>query len=123
MTTNVECRASLYFDNIRYGNISKEHKGSLKWIWTHDQYKEWSKPDASRFLYLQGKPGSGKSTLTRYFKDNLSKWDPNVNSAIVANFFYSDRDGELQKSHFFIAISNLNIGIKRRHLSGAVAVQ
>ncbi|KAL6890890.1 ankyrin repeat-containing domain protein [Trichoderma evansii] len=95
-----ECRASLYFENSRYGKISKEHEGSLEWIWTHDQYKEWSKPDASRFLYLQGKPGSGKSTLTRYFRENLSERDPDAKSAMVAKFFYSDRDGELQRSHY-----------------------
>lgn len=95
-----ECRASLYFENPRYRKISKEHEGSLEWIWSHDQYKEWSRPDASRFLYLQGKPGSGKSTLTKYFRENISKRDPDSKSAIMAKFFYSDRDGELQKSHY-----------------------
>ncbi|KAF3065389.1 Ankyrin repeat domain-containing protein 50 [Trichoderma lentiforme] len=95
-----ECRASLYFDNSRYGKIEDQYEGSLEWIWTHDQYKEWSKPNASRFLYLQGKPGSGKSTLARYLREKLSKQDPEAHSSIVAKFFYSDRDGELQSSHY-----------------------
>ncbi|KAL7958828.1 hypothetical protein V8C34DRAFT_137971 [Trichoderma compactum] len=82
-----DCRASLYFENPRYHKILKEHEGSLEWIWSHDQYKEWSRPDASRFLYLQGKPGSGKSTFTKYFRENFSKRDPNSKSAIVAKFF------------------------------------
>jgi hypothetical protein len=51
-------------------------------------------------LYIQGKPGSGKSTLTKYFKDNIMERVQNANSAIVADFFYSHRDGELQKSHY-----------------------
>lgn len=97
---NAECHTSLYFDNSRYNKISKEHEGSLEWIWTHGQYQEWSKPNVSRFLYLQGKPGSGKSTLTRYFRESLLERDPDAKSAIVAKFFYSDRDGKLQRSHY-----------------------
>lgn len=49
---------------------------------------------------MKGKPGSGKSTLTRYFNDNLLERKPTAKSAIVAKFFYSDREGELQRSHY-----------------------
>ena len=92
--------ASLCFDNTRYDKISREHKGSFEWIWAHNEYKNWSTPDASQFLYVQGKPGSGKSTLTKYFNHNLLEREPAANSAIVARFFYSFRDGELQRSHY-----------------------
>jgi ankyrin repeat domain-containing protein 50 len=71
----------------------------LEWLWTHKQYEEWSASGVSRTLYFQGKPGSGKSTLTKYFKDNLLEREPNANSAIVADFFYSYREGERQTSH------------------------
>ena len=56
--------------------------------------------DVSRLLYIQGKPGSGKSTLTKYFGDHLLEREPAANSAIVAKFFYSYREGELQRSHY-----------------------
>jgi hypothetical protein len=72
----------------------------LEWLWTHTQYKEWSSSDVSCLLYVQGKPGSGKSTLTKYFKDNFLKREEGANSAIVSDFFYSYREGELQKSHY-----------------------
>jgi len=94
-----ECLTSLRFDNSRYGKISEEYRGSFEWIWTHDQYKKWIEADASRLLYLQGKPGSGKSTLTKYFTENLLKRGLNAKSATVAKFFYSDREGEIQRSH------------------------
>jgi ankyrin repeat domain-containing protein 50 len=97
---NKECLASLYFDNTRYDKISKEHEGSLEWIWTHEEFQNWSTLDASRLLYIQGKPGSGKSTLTKYFNDNLLEREPRAKSAIVAKFFYSYREGEPQKSHY-----------------------
>jgi hypothetical protein len=56
----------------------------------------------SHLLYIQGKPGSGKSTLTKYFRENLTDREPNVyiSGAVVASFFYSFRDGEVQKSHY-----------------------
>jgi ankyrin repeat domain-containing protein 50 len=97
---NEECLASLRFDNSRYAKISGEHQGSFEWIWKHCQYQEWSKSDTSRLLYLQGKPGSGKSTLTKYVNDNLIKREPDARSAIVAKFFYSYREGEVHKSHY-----------------------
>ncbi|KAF8245984.1 hypothetical protein K440DRAFT_554537, partial [Wilcoxina mikolae CBS 423.85] len=94
---NEECLATLYFDNTRYNKISKEHKHSLEWLWTHAQYLEWSTSQDSRLLYIQGKPGSGKSTLTKYFRDNLQL---ESSSAIVANHFYSEREGESQRNHY-----------------------
>ncbi|KAG9227962.1 hypothetical protein BJ875DRAFT_490517, partial [Amylocarpus encephaloides] len=94
-----ECLASLRFDNSRYNKISEGYEGSFKWIWRHSQYEQWSASDASRLLYLQGKPGSGKSTLTKYFKDNLQECERGAKSATVAKFFYSDREGELQRDH------------------------
>jgi ankyrin repeat domain-containing protein 50 len=97
---NKECLASLSFDNTRYGKISPEHEGSFEWVWTHDEYRSWSAPDASRALYVQGKPGSGKSTLTKYFNKTFLDREPAANSAIVARFFYSFREGELQRSHY-----------------------
>ncbi|UPL00291.1 hypothetical protein LCI18_011225 [Fusarium solani-melongenae] len=71
-----------------------------KWIWMHNQYQKWMEADTSRVLYLQGKPGSGKSTLTKYFAKHLQEREPNVKSAIVATFFYSFREGEAQRSHY-----------------------
>lgn len=49
----------------------------------------------SSLLLIEGKPGSGKSTLTKYFNDNLER-EP---AAIVVKYFYSSREGELQASH------------------------
>lgn len=66
----------------------------------HAQYKEWSTSTSSRVLLIQGKPGSGKSTLTKYFNDNLADRGSTSNSATVARFFYSYRDGDLQRSHY-----------------------
>ncbi|PTB69385.1 hypothetical protein BBK36DRAFT_1111668 [Trichoderma citrinoviride] len=88
--------------------ISKQHCGSFEWIWAHSQYESWSAPETSRLLYIQGKPGSGKSTLTKYFDRNLQTKEPAAKGAVVAKFFYSFRDGELQRSHFNMLLALLH---------------
>ncbi|EFY94395.2 Ankyrin repeat-containing domain protein [Metarhizium robertsii ARSEF 23] len=103
----IECLESLRFNNTRYDKISEEQKGSFEWIWTHSEYRDWITQNTSRVLYIQGKPGSGKSTLTKYFNHNLLKLEPAAKSAIVARFFYSFREGELQRSHYNMLLSIL----------------
>jgi ankyrin repeat domain-containing protein 50 len=97
---NEECLSSLQFDNTRFNKVLKEYKGSFKWLWIHPQYKEWSIPGCSRILLIEGKPGSGKSTVAKYFNDNLLEQEPAETSPIIAKFFYSYREGELQRSHY-----------------------
>jgi ankyrin repeat domain-containing protein 50 len=79
--------------------ISTEHKGSCDWLWKQPQFKEWSSSKSSRLLLVEGKPGSGKSTLTRFFHKGALEHHPPIKSAVVASFFYSYREGELQRSH------------------------
>ncbi|KAL7942864.1 ankyrin repeat-containing domain protein [Trichoderma barbatum] len=94
-----ECLSSLSFVNTRFDKIIKASEGTFEWLWKHEQYKAWSKPSVSRVLLIQGKPGSGKSTLTRYFNDHILEREPAANSAIIARFFYSYREDILQRSH------------------------
>lgn len=51
-------------------------------------------------LLIQGKPGSGKSTLTRYFNEHILEREPAAGSAVIARFFYSYREDILQRSHY-----------------------
>ena len=97
---DLECLNSLRFDNTRYKNISSEHQGTLEWLWSHTEYRQWLNSDTSQLLYIQGKPGSGKSTLARYFKDHLLERETAVRSALIASFFYSLWECESQKSHY-----------------------
>jgi hypothetical protein len=71
----------------------------LQWLWAHEKYLAWSSTDTSDLLLIEGKPGCGKSTLTKYFKYNLLEREPLASQSIVASFFYSYREGELQTDH------------------------
>ena len=90
-----ECLNSLLHDDTRYDKISKEHKGSLQWLWTHEKYQKWSSSERSSLLYIEGKPGSGKSTLAKYFRENLQ----NTSSSIIVNYFYTLRGTTLELTH------------------------
>src|SRR6266852_5472806 len=95
---DAECLDTLRFDNTRYKKISDECEGTLQWLWAHETYRTWSSGDGSDILLIEGKPGSGKSTLTKYFKRHLSERGPQAGQ-IVATFFYSYREGQSQKDH------------------------
>ncbi|KAI9774452.1 MAG: hypothetical protein M1839_001735 [Geoglossum umbratile] len=111
-----ECLASLYFENTRYGQVQEAHEGTFEWLWGDEDYNEWLTAKASRLLCVTGKPGSGKSTLTKYFKENFCKQEPDATPTIIAHFFYSDRAGELQRSHYNMLRSIL-YGILSRNAS------
>ncbi|KAF8535668.1 hypothetical protein BDD12DRAFT_796848, partial [Trichophaea hybrida] len=94
-----ECLNSLRHHGTRYDKISTEHDGTLTWLWKHEKYKAWSSTPHSDLLLIEGKPGSGKSTLTKYFRNNLLDHESLAKQDIVASFFYSYRDGKAQRDH------------------------
>ena len=70
----------------------------MEWLWTHEEYLAWSSTDISDLLLIEGKPGSGKSTLMKYFQRSLMEREPQ-GEQIVASFYYSYREGERQTNH------------------------
>ena len=54
--------------------------------------------ESSDLLLIEGKPGGGKSTLMKYFQQNLLERGPH-NRQVVASFYYSYREGEQQTNH------------------------
>ena len=93
----IECLNSLRFENTRYEKISGEHQGSLEWLWANQEYRDWSSAGTSDFLLIEGKPGSGKSTLMKYVQRSLTM-EP-CEEQVVASFYYSYREGAQQTNH------------------------
>lgn len=57
-------------------DITNPAAGTCSWLFQHSQYKSWiGKPSGS--FWLSGKPGSGKSVLTRYI---LQQWENDTSS-------------------------------------------
>ncbi|KUI61569.1 Vegetative incompatibility protein HET-E-1 [Cytospora mali] len=93
---------SLEFEEMDspHSNIKAAHSKTCEWLLEHPDYVDWLDPlkfhDHHGFLWINGKPGAGKSTLmkfayTRAIKDTTS-------NTVTASFFFNARGDDLEKS-------------------------
>lgn len=100
---------SLKFSQIdsRRLNIKRHHAKTCQWFLTHPDYISWLDPACLErtygFLWVSGKPGSGKSTIMKFahskMKSKLRPKDSN-NKSVTASFFFNARGEYLEKSIF-----------------------
>ncbi|RYO58326.1 hypothetical protein AA0116_g7349 [Alternaria tenuissima] len=92
---------SLRFDQIdaRYATIKNAHAKTCKWLLRKPEHTEWLDPTRLSshhgFLWIKGKPGTGKSTLMKYAFGQSSK---SRKSSIVIAFFFNARGEMLEKT-------------------------
>jgi len=81
-------------------NILPAHAGTGQWLYAHPSYSKWiRREDFERdhgILWITGKPGSGKSTLTK--QAMLRTKELYGSSASVHAFFFNARGDALEKS-------------------------
>jgi hypothetical protein len=93
-----EILASLRFSSIRvrHNAVKKAHADTFEWIFRSSEvkFKEWL--DSGNGIYwIQGKAGSGKSTLMRYLAENdktelaLQFWSGSDELSIASHFFWN----------------------------------
>ncbi len=91
---------SLRFQAIdaRYATIKTAHTRTCRWLLEKSEYQDWldvnKTPDHHGFLWIRGKPGSGKSTLMKFAVENARK----AVSETVISFFFNARGEDLEKS-------------------------
>ncbi|PQE16172.1 Pfs NB-ARC and Ankyrin domain protein [Rutstroemia sp. NJR-2017a BVV2] len=91
----------LRFDQIddRFHNIRSGHSRTCKWLLTSPVYLEWLNdsilPEHHGFFWVRGKPGSGKSTLTKFAFLELKKSFPDTP---LLSFFFNARGTLMEKS-------------------------
>ena len=96
-----ELLASLKFDQIdaRQMTIKNAHAKTCKWLLENPIYRNWLDPMKLRehngFLWIKGKPGTGKSTLVKY---TLNSTRRRMRETIAISFFFNARGGDLEKS-------------------------
>lgn len=108
-----ECVQSLHFRNwnTRLEQIDNPEQGTNEWICSHPQYEAWYAAHQG-VLWVEGKPGSGKSVLARSLQTRIvASWKGTDNdtagipsggalpTSIVAGWFYSSRLGDGGRSH------------------------
>ncbi|XWW95796.1 hypothetical protein V2A60_003764 [Cordyceps javanica] len=95
-----ECARSLAFgemnDRANDTNITAAD-GTLGWLLDHPACVDWSAQNRA-LLWIKGKPGSGKSTLIRYFLDAVESTTRIRHDVLILSFLFHGRGVELQKS-------------------------
>ena len=95
---------ALAFDeqDSRHQNIKAALKKTCEWFRTDDYYLRWLDPacysDHHGFLWISGKPGSGKSTLMKFLLSDVVKTASRQPETAVVSFFFNARGTELEKS-------------------------
>ncbi|KAF2231160.1 hypothetical protein EV356DRAFT_519023 [Viridothelium virens] len=92
---------SLKFDQIdaRQMTIGKAHTKTCKWLLENSKYVDWL--DTTKynehhgFLWMKGKPGTGKSTLMKFALLNTRK---TMKDRILISFFFNARGESLERS-------------------------
>ncbi|CAN9217724.1 unnamed protein product [Alternaria alternata] len=92
---------SLRFDQIdaRYATIKNAHAKTCKWLLRKSEHTEWLDPtrlsNHHGFLWIKGKPGTGKSTLMKFAFGQATR---SRKSNIVIAFFFNARGETLEKT-------------------------
>lgn len=92
---------SLKFGQIdaRHATIKTAHAKTCRWLIDKCEYQEWLDTDKFSkhhgFLWIKGKPGTGKSTIMKFVYAHAKK---EMRDATVISFFFNARGEELEKS-------------------------
>ncbi|RMZ75278.1 hypothetical protein DV737_g5376, partial [Chaetothyriales sp. CBS 132003] len=86
--------------DTRRDTIKKAHSETCQWLLDHPTYLDWTNPEQLDqhygFLWINGKPGAGKSNLMKFAHAHASK--RRRNAEILLSFFFNARGDELEKS-------------------------
>ncbi|PSN73262.1 ankyrin [Corynespora cassiicola Philippines] len=95
-----ELLGSLKFDQIdaRQLTIKNAHAKTCKWLLKTNEYVDWINPREVQnhhgFLWIKGKPGTGKSTLMKFALANARR---TLKKSTIISFFFNARGEELEK--------------------------
>jgi hypothetical protein len=92
---------TLAFDQMdfRKATVEPAHTRTCRWIFEEEAFLRWRDPafrDTNHgFLWIKGKPGSGKSTLMKCILNSTTKHGP---ECTVISFFFNARGESLERS-------------------------
>ncbi|PNP46436.1 hypothetical protein THARTR1_10758 [Trichoderma harzianum] len=96
--------STLTFEQIdsRHATIKTQHSKTCQWLPGHSKYVEWLEPihftSHHGFLWINGKPGAGKSTLMKFaYTSSKNKWKATADATVIS-FFFNARGVQLEKS-------------------------
>lgn len=91
---------SLRFERMqaRCSNIASALPQTCEWLFDGQNFQQWLTPTTSdhHFLWIRGKPGSGKSTIMKQMLEHSERAHPR--DVIISYFFNARATGELENS-------------------------
>ncbi|KAH8745002.1 hypothetical protein F5883DRAFT_588400, partial [Diaporthe sp. PMI_573] len=111
-----ECLETLNLDRReeRRNEVVNPEPGTTDWLWEHQEYGRW-RNQAAGILWIEGKPGSGKSVLAKsILGQGLSKLSSASKDGIICDWFYTTRGGDLLMAHRSLMRSILFQLLKQR---------
>ena len=95
----VACLQSLAFQemNMLGNDIKQQTATTCSWLLKHESYKSWL-GQQNGFLWIEGSPGVGKSTLVKYALNRCKEQATENHKLVIASFFFHGRGYPLQKS-------------------------
>lgn len=93
---------TLKFENIdsRYLTIKAAHAKTCEWLLQNPEFVAWLDPHGFShhhgFLWINGKPGAGKSTLMKFAYTHAKRKE--ADNETIISFFFNARGDELEKS-------------------------
>src|SRR5436190_12436647 len=100
----MRCLKSLTFPemDLRHRNIDKANESTCTWIEEAPSYKIWERSEgqtaSEKFLWIKGKPGSGKSTLMKSIIASHQKSSAHTHNYIYLAFFFNARGAIIERS-------------------------
>lgn len=97
-----QCLSSLEFNRMgaRQSEVSRAYSTTCQWVLKHPAYTDWLDVNKNHqhcdFLWINGKPGAGKSTLMKFAHSHAQKHKHA--DELVISFFFHARGEELEKS-------------------------
>lgn len=94
---------SLDFNQLdaRHATIKIAHSRTCRWLLKTPQYQDWLDitkiPDHHGFLWIKGKPATGKSTIMKFTYGNAKKYIATADTIIIS-FFFNARGDDIEKS-------------------------
>lgn len=92
------------------------HAGTVSWLCGDPRLKSWVTERDSNKLWIRGKPGSGKSTLTKFLVQKLEKrfWDER--STIIIHYFFDGSQHHLDHASTRLLVSLLQ-QVSAKHIN------
>lgn len=94
----MKCLQSLYLsdpqDDLAATRSAKGDRvpSTCEWILTQDRYTAWSVEDGPRLLWLSGGPGIGKTMISSFLVEELSRLAERSSQMMLAYYFCDDKD-------------------------------